>query len=341
MQNKGKALILLGIAALALILGIGIGSVLIPPSDILQILISFFTGRSLPQEVDPIFWGLVTGIRLPRVLMAFLAGAALSASGTIMQSVLKNPLASSYGLGVSSGAGLGAAIVIIAGIPAGWLGSFLLPLAGTAVGFTAVVLAMAFAHRIDRSLSDHTIILSGMVFSLFLNAILNTLATSRSKYTHQILLWQLGTFSGRDWSSIAILSIVVLLCMLLFQTHSRELDIMTFGEEQALTMGVNLKKEKWLLIAATSFLTGSAVSFVGVIGFVDLIAPHVVRKFFGSSHKWVLPMSTLFGGAFMVICDLVGRTLFSPSEIPTGSITALIGAPFFLYLFLRSRKKHP
>ena len=114
---------------------------------------------------------------------------------------------------------------------------------------------------------------------------------------------------------------------------------MTFGEETALTVGVDLKKEKWFLIIITSILTGTTVSFVGVIGFVDLIAPHVVRRFFGASHKWALPMSALFGGAFMVICDLAGRVLASPAEIPVGSITALIGAPFFLYLYFMSKRR--
>ncbi len=326
-------------AFLSVLLGIGIGSVFIPPLDILRILGSFFFGIPLPEEIDALYLGLVTGIRLPRVAMAFLAGAALSMSGTIMQSVLKNPLASSYGLGVSSGAGLGAAIVMVSGLASGVLGNLLLPAAGTAFGIATVVIAMGMAHCINKNLSDNTIILSGMVLSLFLNAVMSTLATANPQYTHQILLWQLGTFSGRQWSSAGILAAMTLLCLAVFQSHARELDIMTFGEEVSLTVGVDIKREKWLLITVTALLTGTAVSFVGVIGFVDLIAPHVVRRFFGASHRWVLPMSALFGGAFLVICDLAGRTLASPGEIPAGSITALVGAPFFLYLYFISRKR--
>ncbi len=325
---------------MAVVLGIGVGSVFIPPVDIIRILKSFVLGEMPPEGIDSLYFGMVTGIRLPRVLMAFLAGAALAVCGTVMQSVLKNPLASSYGLGVSSGAGLGAAIVIISGVAAGGLGSLLLPAAGTLFGLASVAAAIGISHCMDRNLSDNTIILSGMVLSLFLNAIMNMLATSHAEYTHQILLWQLGTFAGRGWQAIGILAAVTAVCILFFQSHSRELDIMTFGEEQALTVGVDIKREKWLLIAAASLLTGTAVSFVGVIGFVDLIAPHVVRRFFGAAHRWVLPMSALFGGAFMVVCDLAGRTLASPNEIPAGSVTALIGGPFFLYIYFMSKKRH-
>jgi len=331
-------LLLAGAAFAALVLGIGIGSVFIPIGDTLRILKSFLFGGSLPEAVDELYFGLVTGIRLPRAITAFLAGAALAVSGTVMQSVLKNPLASSYGLGVSSGAGLGAAIVMIYGAAAGWLGNFLLPVAGTLFGLASVAASMGMASRIDRNLSNNTIILSGMVISLFLNAMMNLLAAANPQYTHQILLWQLGSFSGRGWDAIGILAAVTLICVLFFQGHSREMDVMSFGDEQALSVGVDLKREKWLLIGVTALLTGTAVSFVGVIGFVDLIAPHVVRRFFGASHRWVLPMSALFGGGFMALCDLAGRTLASPNEIPVGSITALIGAPFFLYVYFASRK---
>lgn len=339
MGNKCKALILAAAAAIAIILGIGKGSVSLPPLDILQILKSFIFGSKLPEEIDSVYYGVVTGIRLPRVLTAFFAGAALALSGTIMQSVLKNPLASSYGLGVSSGAGLGAAVVMIYGSAAGVYETYVLPTVGTVCGFATVVMVIGMTYMVDRSLSDNTIILAGMILSLFLNAIMDMLAAANPEHTHQILLWQLGSFAGRDYTAITVLAIVVAVCLIFFMRFNRELDIMTFGEETAMSLGVDTKKCKWILIAITAVLTGTAVSFVGVIGFVDLIAPHVVRRFFGASHRWVLPMSALFGGAFMVLCDLAGRTLAAPSEIPVGAITALIGAPFFVYIYFVSRKK--
>lgn len=339
MTKTAKAWCFAAAALLALLVGVGVGSVSVPITDILRIFSNRLFGTPLPAGLNSVYPGLVLSIRLPRVLLAFLTGAALSVSGTVMQSVLKNPLASSYGLGVSSGAGLGAALIMIYGLSGGLLGSLLLPAVGLAFGFGAVVVAVAFAQRLDHSLSNNTIILTGMVLSLFLNAILTTVASAHPEYSHQLLLWQLGSFSSRGWDAILILAAVLAVGLLCCQTRCRELDVMTFGEDQAAAMGVELKKTKWLLIGLTALMTGTAVSFVGIIGFVDLIAPHVVRRFFGSSHRWVLPMSALFGGTFMVLCDLAGRTLVSPSEIPVGSITALLGAPFFLYIYFVSRKR--
>lgn len=338
MKNRVRAIILVVFSTCSVIFGIGIGSVFIHPSDTLRICSDFLFGTADASNIDALYYGLVTGIRLPRVLMAFLAGAAIAVSGTVMQSVLKNPLASSYGLGVSSGAGLGAVIMMVYGAGLGSSLNYMLPIVATLFGFGAVLLALMFVEYVDKSLSSNTIILAGMVVSLFLNAIMNMLATYNAEFTHRILLWQLGTFAGKEWTAIGVLTVVVVVSLIFFQRHSKEMDILTFGEEQAMSIGVETKKEKWLLIGVTSLLTGTAVSFVGIIGFVDLIAPHVVRKFFGVSHKWVIPMSALFGGMFMVLCDLAGRTIASPREIPVGSITALLGAPFFLYLYFVSRR---
>ena len=149
----------------------------------------------------------------------------------------------------------------------------------------------------------------------------------------------MGSFSGRDWSHVAILFPVVLLGCLALLLFTREMDIMTFGEEQAMAVGVELKKVKLTLIILSAVLTGTSVAFVGVIGFVDLIAPHVVRKLFGSTHRLVVPVSILFGGTFMTVADLLARTVISPSELPVGAITALVGAPFFAYIFFKKRKK--
>lgn len=338
MKNRVRAIILVVLSTCSIIFGIGIGSVFIHPSDILRICSDFLFGTTYASNIDTLYYGLVTGIRLPRVLMAFLAGAAIAVSGTVMQSVLKNPLASSYGLGVSSGAGLGAVIMMVYGASLGSSLNYMLPIVATLFGFGAVLLALMFVEYVDKSLSSNTIILAGMVVSLFLNAIMNMMATYNAEFTHRILLWQLGTFAGKEWTAIGVLTVVVVVSLVFFQSHSKEMDVLTFGEEQAMSIGVETKKEKWLLIGVTSLLTGTAVSFVGIIGFVDLIAPHVVRKFFGVSHKWVIPMSALFGGMFMVLCDLAGRTIASPREIPVGSITALLGAPFFLYLYFVSRR---
>lgn len=339
MKQKTKIAALCGAALLALLLGIGIGSVFVPPGDILAVFANKLFGTPLPNGMNPAVPGLLGTIRLPRVLLAFLVGAAMAMGGAVMQSVLKNPLASPFGLGVSSGAGLGAAIVIAGGFSGGVAGAFLLPAAGLSFGLATVFFAVFFAVRIDKSFSTNTIILTGMVLSLFMNAIMSTIAASSPQNAQRISLWQLGSFAMKEWKHVVILLPVVLAALVLFTSFSRELDIMTFGEEQAAAMGINTKTAKWLLIGAVAVLTGTAVSFVGIIGFVDLIAPHIVRRLFGSSHRVLLPMSALFGGTFMVLCDLATRTLIAPAEIPIGSITAILGAPFFIYVFLANRKK--
>jgi iron complex transport system permease protein len=270
--------------------------------------------------------------------LAFLVGGAVAVSGSVMQSVLKNPLASSYTLGVSSGASLGAALIIVTGFTIPFLGVFTLPVTGLVFGLATVFSAVKFAAMMDKSLETNTIILVGMVFSLFVNAMLTLVTAMARDHLAQLTYWQMGSFSLKDWSNVIILFPLVLIGVILIQNFSKEMDIMTFGEDQAFTMGVDVHKVKWSLLSLSAALTGSAVAFVGVIGFIDLIAPHVVRKIFGSSHKIVIPMSMLFGGSFMVICDLVARTIISPSELPVGAITALIGAPFFAYVYFSRRK---
>ena len=198
--------------------------------------------------------------------------------------------------------------------------------------------AVGFTRRLDRSMQNNTIILVGMVFSLFVNAVLTLLSAAFREHLQQLILWQMGSFSGRDWSNVLVILPLVLLGVLFLCRYSREMDIMTFGEDTAMTVGVDTKRVKLILIAAASLLTGAAVAFTGVIGFVDLIAPHVVRRFFGAAHRWVIPLSALFGGTFMAVADLAARTVLSPTELPVGAVTALIGAPFFVYVYFRKRR---
>lgn len=336
----GKArlrfLLLCAAAVAAVVLAVGVGSVSVPPGEILAALASRFTGA--PGAAHETSFALIWELRLPRVLLAFCTGAALSVGGTVMQSVLQNPLASPFGLGVSAGAGLGAALVIVSGA-AGVLGMLLLPTVSFVFGLVTVLLVIGIASRIDRRLSNVTIVLTGLVVSLFCSAVMDLLATLSPTYAQRIGLWQMGSFSMRSWGGVYVLFPALVLCTLLFLRFSREMDILSFGEEQAETMGVDTRRCKGLLLSIVAVLTGLSVAFAGIIGFVDLIAPHVVRRLFGSAHRRVIPAAAVFGGTFMVLCDLAARTLTPPREIPIGAITALLGAPFFLYLFFAGRKR--
>lgn len=335
MKIRMRIAALSALALIALALGAAVGSVGIAPADLLRVLGNKIFGTPLPEDFSEITLSILWTIRLPRAVMAFLVGAALAASGTVMQSVLRNPLASSYTLGVSSGASLLAAFVIVTGFTLPLAGAYTLPLFGFLGGLGTVFLAMAMALRFDRNLENQTVILVGMVLSLFVNALLTLVTALSADRLSRLVFWQMGSFSGQTWQNAGLVLPILLIGLLVLARYSREMDLMTFGEEQALSAGVDLRRVKFILIAFSALLTGTAVSLAGVIGFVDLIAPHVVRRFFGSNHRVVVPMSALFGGAFMVVADLIARTVLSPQELPVGAVTALIGAPFFAYIYFR------
>ncbi|MDR0946629.1 MAG: iron ABC transporter permease [Ruminococcus sp.] len=331
-----KYLICVIFSAAAIILGIGIGSVFISPDEIAAVLANKIFGIDLPEKVTDITAAIIMNVRLPRVLCAFIVGAGLSAGGAVMQSVLSNPLASGYTLGVSSGASLGVTLTVFFGIT--FFGAFTLPLMGFIFGFATVLTAVAAASRFDRNTGSATIILIGMVMSLFVNAAVTLLMGINRDAAKSVIYWQMGSFSGQDLTTAAIIFPITLVTILIVMRYSIAMDLMTFGDEQAMSAGVNIKSAKILLLILSSALTGTAVAFVGTIGFIDLIAPHAVRKVFGSRHKIVIPMSAVTGGGFMVISDLLARTVIAPVELPVGAVTAIIGAPVFAYIFLKKRK---
>ena len=330
----------LAVCLFILLAAIRAGSVYISLADLMKIIASHITGSPLPAEVDPMNDSIFWTIRMPRAITAFLVGGVLSVSGAVMQAVLQNPLASSYTLGVSSGASLGAALVLLCGFTVAGLEGIMLPLAGFVLGLLTVTFAILLASRIDRSVSNQTIVLIGMILSLFVTGIMNFMMTFYSDRSKQLWLWMTGSFSARNWNHCAILTVAGIICLIILMMLSGQLDILTFGELQASSMGVEVKKTKIIAILVCSLLTGISVAFSGVIGFIDLAAPHIVRRIFGPSHKVVIPMSFVYGGAFMALCDLASRTLLSPREIPVGAVTALVGAPFFAYVFFtKGRRK--
>ena len=337
-RNGLRLLGMTGAAAVLFLTAVGVGSVQMSIADVVAILKNGLFGAVLPENISSLNASILMRIRLPRVCMAFLCGAMLSISGAVMQSVLRNPLASSYTLGVSSGASLGAAFVLLLGVQLPLIPTMTLPAAGFALGLAAVLAAMGLSARFDADMRSGTIILTGMVLSLFINAIITMLCALKKEYLNQLVFWQMGSFSGQSWANAGLVLPILLLSLLVLLRYSREMDLMTFGEEQALSAGVDLRPVKFILIAVSSLLTGTAVSLAGVIGFVDLIAPHIVRRFFGSSHRLLVPMSALFGGMFMVLADLAARTVLAPQELPVGAVTALIGAPFFAYIYFHKKK---
>lgn len=290
-------------------------------------------------QQDP-FWSsadetIVLLIRLPRMLLAALVGSGLAVSGAVLQSLFRNPMADPFILGISSGAAFGAAAVMMHGISFG-LGLFNLPFAAFLCGAATILLVYQLA-RVGRRVPTYTLLLSGIAVSAFMSACTSFLLFTSQGEFNQIIFWMMGGFAGRTWDHVLVALPFTVFGGLAFFTLSRPLNALMFGEESALYLGIQVERLKKVLLAGTVIVTGAAVAVSGPIGFVGLITPHVVRLFVGPDHRVLLPVSILTGAIFLIVADMVSRTLIAPAELPIGVVTALCGAPFFLFLLKRKR----
>ena len=320
---------ILSIVALfvAIWLGVSVGSVKVPISTLWD------TGA------DAIATNIVWKIRMPRVVLAGLVGASLAIAGAAFQGLLKNPLADPYTLGVSSGASVGAVATLFFGISVPFLGIFTLPVFSMIGALVTMLLVISFAKLVDRAMKMETIILTGIIFSSFLGSVISLMIALTGEELRQIIGWLLGSVSMRGWSFVQMALPFVIIGTFLLWLNRRELNAMLFGEERAKHLGVNVKQRKMMILIGGSMLTGTAVAVSGTIGFVGLVVPHMTRLLFGSDNRHVLPLSFINGAALLIVCDLVSRTIISPTELPIGVITAFIGAPVFAFIFFRQRKK--
>lgn len=307
--------------------GVTIGSVSIP----LQVL----WNPKLDEASSNILWN----IRMPRVVLAGLVGASLAMAGAAFQGLLKNPLADPYTLGVSSGASVGAVMTLFFGISVPFLGLFTLPVLSMLGAFLTMIIVMGFARLIDRAMKMETIILTGIIFSSFLGSVISLMIALTGEELRQIIGWLLGSVSMRGWPYVTMALPFMIFGYLLLWLNRRELNAMLFGEERAKHLGVDVKRRKMMILTGGSILTGAAVSVSGTIGFVGLVVPHMTRMLWGADHRHVLPLSFINGATLLIICDLVSRTIISPSELPIGVITAFIGAPVFAFIFWKQRRK--
>ena len=311
------------------------GSVPLSPGETLQILWRGLTGTEAGGSGEAI----ILRVRLPRVLCVALTGASLSLCGAAMQGLLRNPLADGSTLGVSSGASLGAVLAIVLGMQFPGL-----PFAGTMVmamlfAFGSLALILTLAYALDRSLATGTIILIGVVFSMFVSSLMNLLITFAGEKIKSITFWTLGSLSGSTYVNALTLLLALTVCGGVLLALGGALNAFALGEEQAQHLGVSVRRVKLTVMAAVSVLLGVCVSIGGTIGFVGLVIPHMVRLVLGPDHRRLLPASLLAGAVFLLLADLVGRTLLSPIELPIGVVTSLVGAVAFLLIFYRSRKR--
>lgn len=310
----------------AIVLGVTVGTVSISPNVIWN------------PSADPAAANILWNIRMPRVVLAGLVGAALAIAGAAFQGLLKNPLADPYTLGVSSGASVGAVMTLFFGISIPFLGMFTLPVLSMIGALITMLAVMGFARLVDRSMKMETVILTGIIFSSFLGSVISLMIALTGEELRQIIGWLLGSVSMRGWSYVQMALPFIIVGSFVLWLQRRELNAMLFGEERAQHLGVDVKKSKIAILIGGSVLTGSAVAVSGTIGFVGLVVPHMTRLVWGADHRHVLPLSFINGAALLIVCDLVARTIISPTELPIGVITAFIGAPVFAFIFFRQRR---
>lgn len=316
-------------------LGLAIGAVSIPLPTVLRLLLA----RVWPLPVDTLdtYRTILWDLRLPRVLLMGLTGAALAAAGATYQGLFRNPLADPYLAGVASGAGLGATFVIAFGLPATFLSLMAVPVGAFVGGLAAVALVIVSA-QVGHRMPVTTLLLAGVAIGSFATAV-NTFWMLRSpEGLSRAFGWMLGGYAGGGWWPVWIVLAYLLLGLGVLQFNARALNVLQLDEEQAQQLGLNVDRLKLTLVAAATLMTAAAVAFGGLIGFVGLIVPHALRALGGPDYRRLIPLSALGGAAFLILADLLARTVLAPRELPVGVLTALTGAPFFIVLLRRLKR---
>ena len=320
----------------AIILALALGPASIPLDATARILLSRLPGVDMADSL-PAFWrDIIWEVRLPRVLLAGLTGATLAMAGATYQGVFRNPLADPYLIGVATGGALGATVVIVAGVPHSWHGLSVLPLAAFTGAITSVLVVYGVARQ-GNTLPTTTLILAGVAVASLSTAITSFLMLRSTTHMFSIFSVVLGSFNTATWGELRWAVPYVLPAAVVILAHGRILNVLSLDEEQVRHLGIDVERTKLLLLAAASLATAAAVSVAGTIGFVGLIVPHAVRLLWGPDNRQLLPMSILFGATFLILADLIARSVDQPSEVPVGIITAFCGVPFFLYLLRRAR----
>ena len=337
--RPGPYTLLSGLAVAVLlvaVVGVTVGPVRLPVSQILGAL-----GARLglgSGDVDPIVSSIVLQLRLPRVILATLVGAALATSGAIFQGLFRNPMADPYIIGVSAGAALGATTAIVFGVTfaAGGLSAATMFAFVGAVAVTAIVYRLGW-HRGDVVIEQ--LLLAGVAIGAFLGAVISAMQVLGGASLQQVLFWLLGGFSGRRWEHVLLILPYVVVGYIVAAAGARDLNLMVLGDETARSLGVATARVRIQLTAAGALMAAAAVATSGLIGFVGLIVPHLLRLVTGPDHRRLLPAAALGGAVTMLLADTLARTLAAPREIPVGIVTAGVGAPFFLYLLTKQRKR--
>ena len=327
---RNPFLITLLALAITLLLSLAIGSVFIPPAELWRTI----SGASSNDIFRTILWN----IRLPRTALIALVGAALAGSGAAYQGLFRNPLADPYLIGVASGAGLGAIIAMSIQWPYTTLGLLAIPLAAFITSLLTVYIVYTIA-RIGGSVPTTNLILAGVAVSSFAVSLTSFLMLRSTGEVRRAIGWLLGGVSLVSWDATLALIPYLALGLTTLVLSGYALNLLQFGDDQATQMGLNVRRAKFIIIVAASLVTAAAVSFAGIIGFVGLIVPHIVRLWWGVDYRRLIPLSIIGGAAVLLFADVLARVVLAPQELPVGIVTALAGAPFFLWVLRRSKNQ--
>jgi iron complex transport system permease protein len=327
LESTGVRLfILAGVLLAAVIFGLSTGAAAIPVEAVLE---------SLGGGGDRTTRAIVLDLRLPRALVAAIAGGGLALSGAVFQALLRNPLAEPYVLGVSGGAAVGAVAAIVLGVRG--LAAWSVPLAAFAGALIAILLVFRIALRVGRALDTRVLLLAGVVVGAFFNAIILMLLTFAEAESYQsAFFWMMGSLQNADWRAAALLTAYMIPSAAALVALARPLNLLAMGEETALYLGTRVERVKFAAYIIASLAVAASVAVCGIIGFIGLIVPHALRLLWGGNHRLLLPGSFLAGGTFLLLADTVARTVAAPAELPVGVITALVGVPLFVLLLSRS-----
>lgn len=330
-------IVLAALLVISVILATGIGSTHINAGEIARVLWNHLTGHADPNSAnDSIIWGL----RLPRTILAILVGAALAVAGTLMQALFHNPMADPYIVGVSSGAAFGAVLVVTLGFTLSVGGFTLAPLVAFACGLAVTFLVYALSRRSGR-VPIGVLLLTGIAIGGLMQAVTSfMLLRQDTADLHNIMSWLMGSLAQSQWSHVWALLPYVVIGLVMVAAMQRDLNILAMGDETAHHLGVNTERSKFLLLLVASLLAAAAVAVSGIIAFVGLIIPHLMRLIVGPNHRVLLPACLLCGGLLLVWADVIARTLIHSGELPIGIVTSVLGSPFFLYLLNRRETSH-
>jgi len=324
---------------LIFLLSVSIGSVKISFLDTLRIVMNKFFAIGDISELQSNLVIIIEKVRIPRVLLSALVGAALSVAGTAMQGLLRNPLAESSTLGVSTGGALGAVITMAIGFEIPFFPSYSITIMSILFAFLTLVLVLTLSYKISYTLSSSTIILTGVIVSMFAGSLISFIITLSEEKLQSIVYWTMGSFSGRGFEYVWLVLPFFIIGVLGLLRYSRELNAFALGEEKAGYIGVKTKKIKIMIMIFVSILVGVSVSVSGTIAFVGLVIPHITRMLIGPNHKHLMPLSLIIGAIFLMLTDLISRTILSPMELPIGVVTSLIGSIIFINIFYAQRQK--